>query len=125
MKRTGAIHVVTDVPFQFCLISAAAVSIMPTTILLPGFNHTLVFIAERMSLGVGICVCALLAAARPRAFQQYAMAFVALIFFGFLYRDERILNAAEDRIDGLMSLAPVRAHVVNGIGRPAGPLQRQ
>src|ERR1035437_4516120 len=104
LKNSGPRWVVSSVPFQFCLISAAAVSILPTTILLPGFHHTLVYIAERMSLGVGICVCALLAAARPRAFQRYAMALVAVVFFGFLYRDEKILNALEDRIDGIENL---------------------
>ena len=103
LKVSGPRSVVSSVPFQFCLISAAAVSILPTTIFLPGFHHTAVYLAERMSLGVGICVCALLAAARPRAFQRYAMALVALVFFGLLYRDEKILNAIEDRIDGVTS----------------------
>lgn len=104
LKDSGARRVMTSVPFQFCVISAAAVCILPTTILLPGFTHTIVFIAERMSLGVGICVCALLAAARPRAFQRYALALVALIFFSFLYRDEKVLNTVEDRINGVLSL---------------------
>src|ERR1035437_8536467 len=103
LKDSGPRSVVSSVPFQFCLIGAAAVSILPTTILLPGFHHTLVYFAERMSLGVGICVCALLAAARPRAFQRYSMLLVAVVFFGFLYRDEKILNAIEHRIDGVIS----------------------
>ncbi|MCX6630719.1 MAG: hypothetical protein NTW28_24145 [Candidatus Solibacter sp.] len=90
-------------------------SILPTTILLPGFHHTLVYIAERMSLGVGICVCALLAAGRPRAFQRYAMALVVLVFFGFLYRDEKILNALEDRMDGVISRMPAGERVGSGV----------
>jgi hypothetical protein len=103
VKQSGTRCVVSSLPFQFCVISAAAVSVLPTTILLPGFHHTLVYIAERMSLGVGICVCALLAAARPRAFQRYAMALVAVVFFGFLYRDEKVLNALDDRMNSVIS----------------------
>jgi hypothetical protein len=103
LKDSGLPRVVSSVPFQFCVISAAAVFILPTTILLPGFQHTLVDIAERMSLGVGICVCALLAGARPRTFQHFAMMFVAVVFFGFLYRDEKTLNTREDRMDGVIS----------------------
>jgi hypothetical protein len=118
LKNSGPRWVVSSVPFQFCLISAAAVSILPTTILLPGFHHTLVYIAERMSLGVGICVCALLAAARPPAFQRYAMALVAVVFFGFLYRDEKILNALEDRIDGVISQLPAGQRIVSGVDDP-------
>jgi hypothetical protein len=103
LKDSGPRWVVSSVPFQFCVISAAAVFILPTTILLPGFHQTLVYIAERMSLGVGICVCALLAAAHPRNFQRYAMALVAVVFFGFLYRDEKALNTIEERLDGVIS----------------------
>ena len=118
LRDSGTRSVVSSVPFQFCVISAAAVSILPTTILLPGFHHTLVYIAERMSLGVGICVCALLAAARPRAIQRYAMTLVAVIFFGFLYRDEKTLNALEDRFDGVISQIPAGRRIVSGIDDP-------
>jgi len=103
LKDSGLHLVVSSVAFQFCVISAAAVFILPTTVLLPGFQHALVDIAERMSLGVGICVCALLAGARPRTFQHVAMLLVAVVFFGFLYRDEKTLNTREDRMDRVMS----------------------
>jgi hypothetical protein len=118
LKESGPRRVVSSLPFQFCVISAAAVSVLPTTILLPGFHHTLVYIAERMSLGVGICVCALLAAARPRAFQRYAMALVAVVFFGFLYRDEKTLNALEDRMDGVISRSSGGQHLTGRAGNP-------
>jgi hypothetical protein len=118
LRESGAAWVVSGVPFQFCLISAAVVSILPSTILLPGFHHALVYIAERMSLGVGICVCALLAAARPRAFERYAMALVAMVFFGFLYRDEKILNVLEDRIDRVISRIPAGQRIVSGVDDP-------
>lgn len=98
LRESGARYVVSGIPFQLCLIGASAVFILPTTVLLPGFQHALVYNAERMSLGVGICVCALLAAARPRAFEKYAMALVALVFFAFLYVDERALNSFQDRM---------------------------
>jgi hypothetical protein len=118
LRDSGPRCVVSSVPFQFCVISAAAVSILPTTVLLPGFHHTLVYIAERMSLGVGICVCAMLSAARPRLFQRYAMGLVALVFFGFLYRDEKILNALEDRMDGVISKLPAGQRIVSGVDDP-------
>jgi hypothetical protein len=118
LKASGPRNVVSGIPFQCCAISAAAVSILPTTILLPGFQHSLVYIAERMSLGAGICVCALLAAARPRAFQRYALALVAVVFFGFLYRDEKILNVIEDRVDDAISRLPAGQRIVSGVDDP-------
>jgi hypothetical protein len=113
VRHRGAREVVGSIPFQFCVISAAAVFILPTTVLLPGFHHSLVFIAERMSLGVGVCVCALLGAVSPRMFQRYALIAVAIVFFGFLYRDEKLHNANEDRMDGAVAravIAPETTH---------------
>ena len=118
VRSTGARSVVSSIAFQFCVISAAAVFILPTTILLPGFHHTLVYIAERMSLGVGVCVCALLAGACPRTFERYAMVLVAVVFFGFLYRDERILNSIEDRMEDVITRIPSGQRVVSSVDDP-------
>jgi hypothetical protein len=76
-------------------------------ILLPGFSHSLAFIAERLSLGVAICVCGLLGAVEPRRIETWAMVGVAAVFFGMVYTDERALNAFEDRMnDAISTLAP-------------------
>jgi hypothetical protein len=118
VRKAGPAAVVSSIPFQFCVISAAAVFILPTTILIPGFQHKLVYIAERMSLGVGICVCALLGAAIPKAYERYALAILAVLFFGFLFRDERILNSLEDRIDGIVSQLPPGQRVISAVDDP-------
>ncbi len=103
----GARQVASGIPFQLCAISAAGVFILPTTVLIPGFHHSLAFIAERMSLGVGVCVCALLGAARPRRLEKYGLVVVAIVFFAFIYRDERALNSFEDRMqDTVAKLEP-------------------
>ena len=103
LHMRGPRRVVLSLPFQFCVLSAAVVSILPSTILLPGFHHALVYIAERMSLGVGICVCALLGAARPRQWERYAIVAMAAVFFCFLYVDERALNRFEDKMEGAVA----------------------
>ena len=118
IHRSGARQVVSGIPFQLCVISAAGVFILPTTVLIPGFHHSLAFIAERMSLGVGVCVCALLGAARPKRLEVYGLALVAMVFFGFLYRDERALNSFEDRMqDTVAKLAPGR-RVISAVEDP-------
>ena len=101
LGKSGARDVVSGLPFQIGVLSAAGVCIVPTRLQIPGYNHALVYIAERMSLAVGICLCALLAAAPMRAYHRYAMGVVALLFFGFLYRDESALNAFEDPDDAV------------------------
>jgi hypothetical protein len=114
----GARQVVSGMAFQFCVISAAGVFILPTTVLIPGFHHALVYIAERMSLGVGICVCAMLAAANPPKFERYALVVVALVFFGFLFRDERALNSFEDRMQDTVAALPPGQRVISAIDDP-------
>jgi hypothetical protein len=103
LRQSGVGSVLSSLPFQIGVLSAAGVLIVPTRLQIPGYNHALVYIAERMSLAVGICWCAVLAAAPMRAYHRCAMALVALVFFGFLYRDEGILNALEDRMTRVVS----------------------
>ena len=118
LRASGARNVVLGLPFQIGFLSAAGVFIVPTRLQIPGYNHALVYIAERMSLAVGICLCALLAAAPVRAYHRYAMGMVALLFFGFLYRDEGVLNAFEDRMTSLVSQLPPGQRVVSAINDP-------
>jgi hypothetical protein len=110
MRRT-----VLGIPFQLCILSAATVVALPDTILIPGFHHNLVYIAERMSLGVGICMCALLAAARPRYWERIGMVGLAGIFFVFLYADERALNRFEDGMQGVVAQLPPGKRIVNSV----------
>jgi hypothetical protein len=119
----GMRRVVSSIPFQVCVIGAAGVFVLPVALLIPGFHHALVYIAERMALGVGVCVCALLGAARPRMAERYALVVVALIFFGFLYGDERAMNSLEDRMQGTVAQsAPVHRVVIRDVkaGMPCG-----
>ncbi len=119
----GTRRVVSSVPFQVCVLGAAGVFLLPVTLLIPGFDHALVCIAERMALGVSVCVCALLGAAKPRMLERCALVAVALIFFVFLYRDERAMNALEDRMqDAVAQSAPAHRVVIRGVtaGIPCG-----
>jgi hypothetical protein len=118
LGKSGARNVVSSLPFQIGVLTATGVFIVPTRLQIPGYNHPLVYIAERMSLAVGICLCALLAAAPMRAYHRYAMGVVALLFFGFLYRDEGVLNAFEDRMTRLVSQLPPGQRVVSAINDP-------
>lgn len=118
IRTRGGSRVLTGIPFQLFIMSAGGILILPATVFIPGFLHALAFIAERMSLGVGICVCALLAAVHPRPFERYAMLVVAVVFFGFLFRDERILNAFEDRMDGAVARIAPGQRVVNLVDDP-------
>ena len=118
MHRTGGRQIVTGLPFQICLLSAMGVFILPGTVLIPGYRHALVYIAERMSLGVGVCMCAMLGGAQPRAFVRYAMLAVAAVFFTFLFRDERALNAFEDRMQDTVTQLEPGQRVIGGVDDP-------
>jgi hypothetical protein len=40
------------------------------------------------------------------------------VFFGFLYRDEKILNAIEDRMDSVIAQLPPGQRIVSGVDDP-------
>ena len=111
-------QVVSSLPFQLCAISAAAVFVVPTAIQFPGFHHGLVYIAERMSLALGICLCALLAGAPPRRFQRGAIVAIAVLFFAFLFHDEHALNSFEDNVRDTVSTLPPGQRVISAIDDP-------
>jgi len=111
-RRRGKLRVLLSIPFQLCVLSAAVVVAIPNMILLPLYRHGLAYIPERMSLAVGVCVCALLAAAPARRSEQAAMWTLASVFFFFVYVDERALNRFEDRIDAVVAGLPPFQRVV-------------
>jgi hypothetical protein len=118
LLRGRAVTTISSIPFQLCVLSAAVVLILPTAVLIPGYNAALIYIAERMSLGLGVCVCGLLAMAPARAFQRYGLLAVALLFFVFLFRDEQALNGFEDRMDGVIAQLPDGQRVISPIIDP-------
>lgn len=113
LSARGGRAVAGSIPLHWCVLSAAGVVILPTKILVPGYHHALVYISERMSLGAGICVCALLAAAPPRGWARYGTVALALLFFAVLFGDGRRLNAFEDRVDRAVAQLPEGQRVVS------------
>jgi hypothetical protein len=104
-----------NLQFQICLITAAIVLLLPSAVAIPGYKHALVYIAERMSLALGVCVCSVLAGTPSRSYDRYVTAVLALFFFGMLYRDERLLNRFENRLAAAVAQIPVNARVILGI----------
>jgi hypothetical protein len=118
VRSEGARSVASGLPFQLCVISAAAVLVLPGTVLIPGYYHALSSVAERMSLGVAVCICALLGGVRPSGLERGTLYLVALAYFVFLYHDERALNRFEDRMEAAVAALPEGQRVVGAIGDP-------
>lgn len=118
LQAQGGRGVASSVPLHWSVLTAAGIFILPSTVLIPGYQHALVYIAERMSLAVAVCFCALLATAPIRKFPHGALAALALIFFAFLFRDERRLNHFEDRVEQAVDQLPSGARVVSPIIDP-------
>jgi hypothetical protein len=118
VRRDGLPQVLAGTPFQICVLTGAGIVLIPNWILIPGYHHALVFLAQRMSLALGICICAWLACAAVPRLPTYALGAAAVLFFGFLYADESALNAFEDRMQAAVEQLPPWQRVVNGIDVP-------
>jgi hypothetical protein len=105
----------TGLPFHIWALTAAGILIFPTSAWLPQYHHALAFIAERMSLAAGVCLCAALAGTQTAAWQRYAIAAVTAIFLLFVYTDEGALNDLEERIAAATSRVPPEGRVVTSI----------
>ena len=114
-RHFRAREVFAGIPLHLCVISAAAIFLLPGTVLVPGYLHALSYIAERMSLGMAICIFALVGGVRPRLLEHCTMTIVAVIFFCFVYADEAALNRFEDRMDAVVAQLPPGERVVSAI----------
>jgi hypothetical protein len=97
---------------QVGLLTAASIALLPTAILLPGFSHGLVYIAERMSLAVAVCFTAWLASVRPTRAHFGLATGVAVLFFSLLYLDTAALNRLEDQVAAAAARLPRSSRVV-------------
>ena len=118
LRDRGAREVAGGLPFQLCVLSAAAVLLLPGTVLIPGYLHALSYIAERMSLGVAVCICALVGTVPVNRLERVILYGVGLAYFVFLYHDERALNRFEDRMQDVVAALPPGQRVVSAIADP-------
>ncbi len=103
------------IPFQLCAIAAAAVLLLPGALLLPMYAHPLRYIAERMSLLVGVNCCAFLGGVVPGRWEKIAATILLGVFFSFLYADTRALNRVEDLLEQSVTLVPAGARVISAL----------
>ncbi len=114
--QSGVRSVLTGIPLHLCIVMAAVVTLIPSTIFLPGYNFALSFIAERMSLPLAVCICGLLAGARPGYFDRGATMALAAVFFFFLFQDQSALNRMEDRMEGAVARLQPGQRVIGAVG---------
>jgi hypothetical protein len=105
-RREGAARVVSSVPFQICALVSFGILLIPSWILLPGFSHPLVYLADRMSLALAICICAFVARARVDRRLLYGVGALAVYFFGCVYADESAMNRFEDDMTAIVRRLP-------------------
>ena len=115
LRTEGGGAVAHSIPLHWWVLTAGATFILPTMVLIPGYRHALVYIADRMSLASAVCLCALIGRAPLRAVQRSMLMIVALVFFVYLFRDERALNRFEDRVDQAIAQLPAGTRVVSPI----------
>lgn len=117
-KRSGYGRILASPALQLFAVTALAIVILPTAVLLPGYEHGLMYIADRMSLVIGVLICAMLGRAVPTRAQKAWIACVALLFFAWTYRDTARANATETEIEAALSHVPQGARVLSSFQAP-------
>lgn len=115
VQRKGEERLILGIPFQLCVIVSAAVLLLPTAVLLPMYAHPLRYVAERMSLMVGVTFCALLGGVVPGQREKMATAVLMGLFFSFLYVDTRALNHVEDLLERSVAPIPAGSRVISAL----------
>jgi len=115
VRLKGEERLVLGIPFQLCIIVAASVFFLPGALLLPGYNHALRYISERMSLFVGVYGCALLGSVRPGNREKSAIAVLMGLFLSFLYVDTRALGYVESLMEQSVAQMPPYSRVISAL----------
>jgi hypothetical protein len=113
VKREGLTHLVSTIPVQLWLLNAAAVLLIPDRLMFQQFALPLGFISQRLSLGAGIMLCAVLSPALTARLARAALVAVAILFYVLLYTDDRELNHLEDGLDAAVARLPPGQRVIN------------
>src|SRR5262249_19867402 len=114
-RRKRPLRLFIGIPFQLCLIVAAAVLLLPGAILLPGYNPPLAYVSERMSLLVAVSVCAFVGEITPGKQEKAALAILTALFFSFLYIDMRAPNHVEALLEQSVAELPYGTRVVSAV----------
>jgi hypothetical protein len=123
-RRKRPTRLLLGIPFQLCLIVAAAVLLLPGAILLPGYNHPLRYVSERMSLIVAVSFCAFAGEVMPGRREKAAIAVLVGLFFSFLYVDTRALNYVEGLLEQSVAQLPYGTRVVSALCDQRGDVNR-
>lgn len=115
IQRRGEQRLVFGIPFQLGIIVSAAVLFLPGAILIPGYNHALRYISERMSILVAVSGCAVLGQVSPGNREKTAIAILAGLFFSFVYVDTRALNYVETLMEQSVAQMPQGSRVVSAL----------
>src|SRR5690349_1278210 len=96
--ESGPRKFLRSVSFQVCALTSFATLVFPNSVLIPGYQHSLAYIGNRMSLPLAVCLSGLAARGPKRVIHGRFTVAVVMAFFAFLYHDERALNTLEERL---------------------------
>jgi hypothetical protein len=115
VQRKGEQRLVFGIPFQLAIIISAAVLFLPGALLIPGYNHALRYISERMSILVAVSACVVLGQVAPGNREKTAIAILVGLFFSFVYVDTRALNYVETLMEQSVAQMPAGSRVVSAL----------
>lgn len=106
------------IPAQLYLLIVLAVRLLPRGIRVPGHIASIALLTGRLTSVSAALLCCLLGAMRPSKWHLVALAAIACVFFGFVYRDTGAINRTEDEVARLVRTLPKNQRVMGTILAP-------
>jgi hypothetical protein len=115
IRSKGARAVVEDATVQIAALTAFGIVVLPSIIAISKSGHIFAYMGERMSLALGVCLCALAVRTGGWRWAPYAAAAIAVAFFALVWKDEGKLNALEDEMQAVVSQLPPGVRVISAL----------
>jgi hypothetical protein len=100
------------IPLQLYLLAELGVVLLPDGIHLPQYPAAVALLTERLTAVSAVLACCVLAAIRPRRWHWIGFGALALISFGFLYRDTAAIDKMETQVERLVVELPPNSRVM-------------
>lgn len=111
-KAHGFTSLATTVPFQLWVITAAGALLIPDSVTLSHYPLAFSYVNHRLSLAAAVMACVVLSSQLLNASEKIVLTAVAVLFFCFVYVDDRALNHGEDQVSRAVKQIPVGERVI-------------
>jgi len=120
LVRTWRKRFVLSLPLQIYFLCLLGSTLIPHTLAFPWYRAQFGAVPERIGWIAAIALCAVMVEVSPPGWYRGGLAVLALLYFVFLYLDDRAMNKIEQNTEKMVARLPPNQRVIAALHYPLG-----